>query len=107
MEELFLKMTDDVLASSDDFRDPGPIPLTANGDGEHNLLNYHLISVGKQWFLLFCKRLRILCRSWAPYIVAMVLSIVGASVAPMLIQGFYKRVPCPKLQDLVNNETFR
>ncbi|CAO2648284.1 Nn.00g075510.m01.CDS01 [Neocucurbitaria sp. VM-36] len=114
MEELFLKVTGDKILSKE--TDPSKeeatgmkVPhVTVNVTGnDYELTEGRPISVFKQWFILFCKRIRILKRRYIPYFVAVAFAIVGAGVAPLLIKNFKEPIACPTPEDLVNNDSSR
>jgi ATP-binding cassette subfamily A (ABC1) protein 3 len=65
------------------------------------------ISVFKQWWLLFCKRFRILRRRYLAYLFTICIAIVGAAVSPLLIKSFHKPMACPVQGDVVQDYTYR
>jgi ATP-binding cassette subfamily A (ABC1) protein 3 len=110
-EELFLKVTGDTIHSNDGTSTPSTDHNDKNEDtqednvpviarGEQDLLDGRPISAFKQWWILFCKRFRILRRRYIPYFVAVAFAIVGAAVAPLLIKSFRKPMECPTGQDV-------
>ncbi len=109
MEDLFLKVTGDTIlepkGSSDDEKSIEKQPnekkdlVTINiaADSDYGLTEGQPISASKQWWILFCKRFRILKRRYIPYVVAVSFAIVGAGVAQLLIKKITKPLQCPTL----------
>ncbi|KAF2471432.1 P-loop containing nucleoside triphosphate hydrolase protein [Lindgomyces ingoldianus] len=114
MEELFLKVTGDKISDEsssmsgerDDTETRGALMATDTSSG-YALREGRPISVFLQWWLLFCKRFRILKRRYIPYFFTIVIAIVGAGVAPLLIKSFNKPMQCPQPADLVVDYSFR
>ncbi|KAH7372040.1 hypothetical protein BKA66DRAFT_180011 [Pyrenochaeta sp. MPI-SDFR-AT-0127] len=114
MEELFIKVTGDtILTPEESINKEDP---TGMKDGhttidvtrcDYELAEGQPISVYKQWFVLFCKRLRILKRRYVPYFVAVAFAIIGAGVAPLLIKRFDVPISCPTPEDLIDNYSWR
>lgn len=115
MEELFLKATGDNIhsdnessKSTDRETSDSPPPLVkAPASGGYELRNGKPVSAFKQWWILLCKRFRILRRRWVPYFFLIALPIVGAGVAPLLIKSFNKPMECPTPASLVNYYPYR
>jgi ATP-binding cassette subfamily A (ABC1) protein 3 len=63
--------------------------------GKQDLLDGRPISAFKQWWILFCKRFRILRRRYVPYFVAVAFAVAGAAVAPLLIKSYKLPMECP------------
>jgi len=115
-EELFLKVTGDTIHSSPHpTSDPDSdqpyvqdTDLTPIVERENGLLeDGRPISAFKQWWILFCKRFRILRRRYIPYIVAVVFAVAGAAVAPLLIKSFDYNMECPKQDAHVYDYMYR
>ncbi|KAH5480910.1 hypothetical protein HBI22_043750 [Parastagonospora nodorum] len=115
MEELFIKVTGEKIHSSeDDSIEKKSSPKTQDAhivvnvtDNDYELTEGKPISVYKQWYILLCKRFRILKRRWIPYFVAVAFAIVGAGVAPLLIKSVRKPIDCPVSADLVFDYSYR
>ncbi|ORY15442.1 hypothetical protein BCR34DRAFT_477845 [Clohesyomyces aquaticus] len=132
MEELFMKATGDRLepdptppkfdATSDEHEDKdSPLAISdasggyklSNGKGQSRspldellLTNSLEISVFKQWWLLFCKRFRVLRRRYVPYMFTIGLAILGAGVSPLLIKSFKQPMACPNPSELLYDQYF-
>ncbi|KAH7117561.1 hypothetical protein B0J11DRAFT_591860 [Dendryphion nanum] len=103
MEELFLKATGDTLITPNEKTSAGQTeneeahgaPVMINMGEHYDLTDGKPISAFKQWWILFCKRFRILRRRYMPYIVILAFAIAGAGVARLLIASFRKPMTCP------------
>ena len=104
IEELFLKMTEDPseIGSSDTYlssvteKDAGDgAVMGRSAASDISLRNGRKISLWKQGWLLFRKRLTIFRRSYMPYFTAVALALIGAGISPAVIEDF-KRLPCPQ-----------
>lgn len=82
------------------------VPVGAVED-DYQLTDGRPISLVKQWYLLFCKRFRILRRRYIPYVVAIVFVIAGAGFAPLLIKSSKDPITCPASTDLVDDSNSR
>lgn len=114
MEELFLKATGKDFASEESSSSskneesgPNQSEVVVDFSQDYQLAAGKPISVYKQWYTLFCKRVRILRRRWVPYFVAVAFAIVGAGVAPLLIKSFKKPMQCPQPSQLIFDYTYR
>lgn len=114
MEELFLKVTGDTLlpVEGSATKEESPpskdehITVTVAGT-DYELAEGRPISVLKQWWILLCKRFRILKRRFIPYFVAVAFAIVGAAIAPLLIKKIKEPIPCPTPESLVGDYPWR
>jgi ATP-binding cassette subfamily A (ABC1) protein 3 len=115
MEELFLKATGDAMntdehSPAEEVVDvPGQVKIPSALDGGHSyyLVDGQPLNAFYQWWILFCKRLRILKRRFIPYGVILALSLVGAGVSPKLIKGYTERIGCPSSADTFDYYTYR
>ncbi|KAH7089962.1 hypothetical protein FB567DRAFT_315520 [Paraphoma chrysanthemicola] len=114
MEELFIKATGETIyPNEDETNDEKSAKLKASHvtvnvtDSDYELTEGKTISVFKQWWILLCKRFRILKRRWVPYFVAVAFAIVGAAVAPLLIKSVNKPMTCPVPADLIYDYSYR
>ncbi|KAF2024589.1 P-loop containing nucleoside triphosphate hydrolase protein [Setomelanomma holmii] len=114
MEELFIKVTGDTIYSSEDDADKEKVAkLKATQiminvtENDYQLTEGRPISVFRQWWILLCKRFRILKRRWIPYFVAVAFAIVGAAVAPLLIKSVREPMACPQPGDLIYDYSYR
>ncbi|KAF1967338.1 P-loop containing nucleoside triphosphate hydrolase protein [Bimuria novae-zelandiae CBS 107.79] len=111
MEELFLKVTGDLIVSAEvsATEDEGradehdEVALVKHETEHYELVDGRPISVVKQWLLLVGKRFRILRRRYIPYFVAVAFTIVGAGITPLLIKSFKEPMKCPTPADLVSD----
>lgn len=109
MEELFLKATGDRFAatessgdeiSPDDEVERESAIVTLDGEEQsYRITDGRPISGFSQWWILLCKRFRILRRRYIPYFIILAFSLVGAGIAPFLIKHFKKPMECPADQD--------
>tara|TARA_R110002003_G_scaffold141_32_gene13124 strand:- start:3539 stop:5059 length:1521 start_codon:yes stop_codon:yes gene_type:complete len=114
MEELFIKVTGETIQSSeDDTENEKSAKMKASQvmvnvtESDYELTEGKPISVFKQWWILLCKRFRILKRRWIPYFVAVAFAIVGAAVAPLLIKSVKEPMACPQPADLIYDYAYR
>lgn len=114
MEELFLKVTGDKIVPIDDKSGEDVIAEPKEGhvkvgiiQNDYELTEGRPISAFKQWYILFCKRIRIFKRRFIPYFVAVAFAIVGAAVAPLLIKKFRVLITCPLPADLISESHYR
>ncbi|KAF2825651.1 P-loop containing nucleoside triphosphate hydrolase protein [Ophiobolus disseminans] len=114
MEELFIKVTGETIQSAEEpSNDEKSIKAKAThvtvniSENDYELTEGKPISVLKQWWILVCKRFRILPRRWVPYFIAVAFAIVGAGIAPLLIKSVTKPLKCPVAADLVYDYTYR
>ncbi|KAF1844873.1 P-loop containing nucleoside triphosphate hydrolase protein [Cucurbitaria berberidis CBS 394.84] len=114
MEELFLKVTGDKALLTDrasseeeDTAIKGHDATVNVTDSDYELTEGQPISVFKQWWILFCKRFRILQRRYIPYLIAIAFAIAGAGVAPLLIKILKEPMACPTLADLIDDSSIR
>ncbi|KAF2688847.1 P-loop containing nucleoside triphosphate hydrolase protein [Lentithecium fluviatile CBS 122367] len=114
MEELFLKATGETIASTEDDNatvkseaDETLAPVVIDINSSYELVDGRPISVFKQWYILLGKRFRILRRRYIPYIVAVGFAIVGAGIAPKLINSFREPMSCPTTSDLYYDYGYR
>jgi ATP-binding cassette subfamily A (ABC1) protein 3 len=114
MEELFIKITGETIHSAEDStRNKEPTKEKASQvmvnvtESDYELTEGKPISVYKQWWILVCKRLRILKRRYLPYFVAVAFAIVGAGIAPLLIKNIKHPLECPKPAQLVFDYAYR
>lgn len=114
MEELFIKITGETIQEAELSSEKGKSTTQKAGpvvvditDSEYDLTEGKPISVFKQWWILLCKRCRILKRRWVPYFVAVAFAIVGAGVAPLLIKNVRQPIVCPQPADLIYDYSYR
>jgi ATP-binding cassette subfamily A (ABC1) protein 3 len=114
MEELFIKVTGEAIHSTEEdsiaekeSRTKDAQIIVNVSENNYELTEGKPISVYKQWYILFCKRIRILKRRWIPYFVAVAFAIVGAGVAPLLIRSVKVPIKCPVPADLVVDSYYR
>lgn len=114
MEELFIKVTGEKIHASEDdsieekSSKAQDAQIVVNvTDKDYELTEGKPISVYKQWYILLCKRFRILKRRWIPYFVAVAFAIVGAGIAPLLIKSVTKPIACPVPAELVYDYSYR
>lgn len=119
MEELFIKVTGETIESAEEITEKKKKKAKNEEDSkaseaviniteeDYKLSEGRPISVVKQWWILLCKRFRILRRRWIPYFVAVAFAIAGAGVAPTLINSVRTAIPCPKPADLIYDSTYR
>lgn len=113
MEELFLKVTGDTIAATEELSDPAVTQakdhqaLVTVAEGGYELAEGQPISAFNQWWILLCKRVRICKRRWIPYFVAFAFAIVGAAVAPLLIKSFNRPTECPVPAELILDYNYR
>ncbi|PVH98722.1 P-loop containing nucleoside triphosphate hydrolase protein [Periconia macrospinosa] len=113
MEELFLKVTGDntILAetaqTTNENTDTDNLAEIPSTNDTYKLGDGRPISVVQQWWLLFCKRFKILRRRWVPYVVALVFGIGGAAVSPLLIASFRERMECPSPSQPIYDVQYR
>lgn len=114
MEDLFLTVTGDKIIPTNE--SPSKEAATETKDGlvtvdiaesDYELTGGRPISVFKQWWILLCKRCRILKRRFIPYFVAVAFAVVGAGVAPLLIKNFREPISCPTPGDLISEYDYR
>jgi ATP-binding cassette subfamily A (ABC1) protein 3 len=114
MEELFIKVTGETIHSVEDLSEDekvmkakdAQVVIDATETG-YTLTEGKPISVYSQWWILLCKRFRILKRRWVPYFIAIAFAITGAGVAPLLIKSLSKPLKCPVPADLINDSSYR
>jgi ATP-binding cassette subfamily A (ABC1) protein 3 len=113
MEELFIKVTGETIHSTNESSETEKTQtkvaevIVDVSEKDYELTEGKPISVYKQWWILLCKRFRILPRRWIPYFVAVAFAVVGAGVAPLLIKSVNKPLRCPKPADLIYDSTYR
>lgn len=114
MEELFIKVTGETIQSSEDSSVAEKSPklkatevIVQVSENDYELTEGKTIAVYVQWYILLCKRFRILKRRWIPYFVAVAFAITGAGVAPLLIKSVTTPLECPVPSDLIVDYTYR
>jgi ATP-binding cassette subfamily A (ABC1) protein 3 len=114
MEELFIKTTGDTIQPMEEKSKESSAEklkghhIVVDTDAvDYELVEGRPISVAKQWSILLSKRAKILKRRWIPYFVAIAFALVGAGVAPLLIDDFKVPLACPTKADLVVDKTYR
>jgi ATP-binding cassette subfamily A (ABC1) protein 3 len=114
MEELFIKVTGETIHSIEEPSEDEKSAKTKDAqviidvtETDYSLSEGKPISVYKQWWILLCKRIRILKRRWVPYFIAVAFAIVGAGIAPLLIKSVTQPLKCPVAADLINDRSYR
>ncbi|KAF2121214.1 hypothetical protein BDV96DRAFT_609380 [Lophiotrema nucula] len=107
MEELFLTVTGDNINQEQSVKEESTHEEHQNAPAidarsSHQLTDGRPISAFKQWWILFCKRFRILKRRYIPYFLIITIAVAGAGVAPLLIKSFNEPMVCPQPVDLIN-----
>ena len=111
IEELFLKLTGttkdvtdtgsvDTVELSKTEKSQGPKSTIVTVQNAWDLSEGRPISPFAQWWQLFRKRFVLLRRSYMPYIVAICLAVIGAGVAPTLINHYTQNMACPSPHQL-------
>jgi len=114
MEELFIKVTGDTMHNLEEISDDEKsnktkatkVVVDVPGN-DYELTPGKPIPMYKQWWILLCKRFRILPRRWIPYFVAVAFAIVGAGIAPLLIKSIKEAPQCPMPADLIVDYSYR
>jgi ATP-binding cassette subfamily A (ABC1) protein 3 len=114
MEELFIKVTGEAIHTAEEpsknekpNRDKASQVVVNVIESDYELTEGKPISVYKQWWILVCKRFRILKRRYIPYFVAVAFAIVGAGIAPLLIKSIKHPLECPQPAQLIFDYSYR
>ena len=114
MEELFIKITGEAIHSTEESakkkkptKEKASQVMVSVTESDYELTEGKPISVYKQWWILFCKRLRILKRRYIPYFVPVAFAIVGAGIAPLLIKSIKHPLECPKPAQMIYDYAYR
>jgi ATP-binding cassette subfamily A (ABC1) protein 3 len=114
MEELFIKVTGETIYAIEEPSEDEKAVKTKDAqvivdvtETDYGLTQGKPISVYMQWWILLCKRLRILKRRYVPYFIAVAFAIAGAGIAPLLVKSVKEPLTCPVAADLINDRSYR
>jgi ATP-binding cassette subfamily A (ABC1) protein 3 len=114
MEELFIKVTGETIHAIEEPSEDEKAVKTKDAqvivdvtETDYGLTQGKPISVYMQWWILLCKRLRILKRRYVPYFIAVAFAIAGAGIAPLLVKSVKEPLTCPVAADLINDRSYR